>query len=439
MGKLIDLYELAKVNLVGGVSAGGRHHAVFGQPIYMLRADGSKLYDAEGNMFLDFHTSAGAAIFGYNHPRIKSAVNKAIDLGFYLNFDSEYHVELAKLCKQIFPCAEMIRFSNTGTEATMAAVRLARGFTGNDIIIRFEGHFHGMNELVWYNHNHEGCMDEIGEIVNIPDTAGIPSCFSDVVKNVEYNDISALDRIVSRYKGKIAAIILEPISFNCGCYPPSDGYLHAVRDICDREGIVLIFDEVISGLRLRPGSAQAYFDVIPDIAVFAKAIGGGFPLAILAGKERIMKTLNPLGPVVMSGTYTASIMPVLASIECLKMSLEPSYFDHIERIGDMLYRGINDLMKKHSIKGHLRGMGARFGLYFGVEDPDDDFNWRKVKQNFNSEINKKFLQKSLEYNLYFHDYGTSPVPAHNGFGVSHSIEDINWALERIDKIFMEIK
>jgi glutamate-1-semialdehyde 2,1-aminomutase len=439
MSRLNEMFESAQKFLVGGATAGGRYHAVLGQPIYMQRAQGSKLYDVEGKEYIDFHTSAGAAIFGYNHPRLKEAAQKAIDLGFFMNFETEYHRELAELLTKMIPCAERVRLSNSGTEVTMAAIRLARGYTKRDLIIRFEGHFHGMHELIWYNHNGEGLMAPDGEISNIPDTAGMPQCFSDVIKNVEFNDIEALERIVSHYKDQVAAVIMEPISYNCGCYPARKEYLEKVRALCDKEGIVLIFDEVITGLRLRPGSAQAYYNVIPDIATFAKAIGGGFPVAALVGKEKIMNTLNPIGPVVMSGTYTGSLMPVLVSLECLKMAQEPYYFDHLEELSSLLYTGMNDLMQKNAIRGHVRGMGARFGIYFGVENPEDDYNWRKTKQSFDPMINRKFLAKCLEYGLYFHDYGMSPVPAHNGFGLSHSVEDVNITLERIEKIFQEIR
>ncbi len=439
MSKMKHMYKAAQKYLVGGTTAGGRFHATLGQPLFLERAKGSRLYDADGNEYIDFHTSAGAAIFGYDHPRIIEAVRKSLEKGFFLNFETEYHYELAKLISEIIPCAEMIRISNTGTEATMAAVRLARGYTKKEILIRFEGHFHGMNELVWYNHNNEGKMDETGEIANIADTGGIPRSFSDVVKNVEFNDIDALEKVVNRYKGQVAAIMMEPISYNCGCYPARKEYLHKVRELCDREGIVLIFDEVISGFRVRPGSAQAFYGVTPDLTTLGKALGGGVHIAALVGKKEIMQTLNPLGPVVMSGTYTSALMPILVAIECLKMVKEPYYFDHLDKLGDVFYGGFNDLMKKHGLPGHLRGIGARFGIYFGVENPDDDYNWRKVKEHFDSDFNRKFLKSTLQKGLYFHDYGTSPVPAHNGFGLQHTVSDMHMALERIDQVFSEIK
>jgi len=432
-------YVNAKKYLVGGCSAGGRHHAIFGQPMFLHHANGSKLYDVDGKEYIEYHTSAGAALFGYNNPRINAAIEKATSLGNFVHFDTPYHVELAQHICDIIPCAEMVRLFNSGTESTQAAIRLARGYTGREIVIRFEGHFHGMHESVWYNHNGKGEMDNIGEITNIPDSEGFPDCFGSVVKNVEYNDIEALERVVERYNDQIACIILEPISFNCGCYPARKEYLRQVRELCNCKGIVLIFDEVICGFRMRPGSAQGYYGVTPDLTALAKALGGCLPIAALVGKREIMDAFNPVGRVVASGTTSGALMPVLAAIECMKIIKEPEFFDHIDRIGDRLYKGINYLFKKHNLPGHVRGIGARFSIYFGVEDAEADYNWRQTVECFDIEMKNKFVKEALANGLYFHDYGTSPVPAHNGFGISHTIEDIDVTLNIVDDVFAKLK
>ena len=302
MSKNQNLYERARNYYVGGVHAANRYHSCLGAPLYLDHAKGSRLYDVDEREYLDFHTSAGAALFGYGHPRLMEAAKKALECGGVMNFETEAHIELAALMQNWIPCAERIRLGNTGTEVTQAAIRLARGYTGRDICIRMEGHFHGMHELIWYNHNNQADMSADGEIATLPDTAGVPSCFQSVVKNVEFNDYEALERICEKYSGNVACIIMEPISFNCGCYPAQKTYLEKVRALCDRENIVLIFDEVICGLRFRPGTAQGYYGVTPDLATFAKAIGGTFPLAALCGKEKIMNCLAPVGKVGMSGT-----------------------------------------------------------------------------------------------------------------------------------------
>lgn len=439
MSKQIGVYYEAKKYLIGGTSAGGRYHPVLGRPLYIEKASGSRLYDIDGNEYIDYHNSAGSAFFGYNHPRLRKAVEKSLEMGFFLNFETEYHHQLAKMLCDIFPSAERVRLSNTGTEVTMAAIRLARNHTGRDKIIKFEGHFHGMNELIWFNHSERGKMDKYGEVKSIPDSAGIPSTFGELVIVIRFNDIEAFEYAVKKYKGEVAAVIMEPISYNCGCYPARKSYLEQVREICNREKIVLIFDEVISGLRLRPGSAQEYYGVTPDLTTLAKAIGGGFPIAALVGKEEFMKGLNPEGRTVMSGTYTGSLMPVLASIECLKMAEEAAFYDSIERIANTLYTGMNGLFREDKIPGHVRGMGARFGIFFGVENKEDDFDWRRVAKKFDIKMSKRFIGECLDNGLYFHDYGNSPVPMHNGFSTKHTMEDIEVTLNRLEKVFKRLQ
>ena len=440
MSKNQEVFEAAKEYYVGGVDAANRYHSLLGATLYLDHAKGSKLYDVDGKEYIDFHTSAGAALFGYGHPRLMEAARKCIDRGAFMNYNTEEHLELAKLMRKMIPCAERIRLSNTGTEVTQAAIRLARGYTGRDICVRMEGHFHGMNESVWYNHSSgKGAQSPDGEVETLPDTAGVPECFRSVVKNVEFNDIEQLERVCEKYHGQIACIIMEPISFNCGCYMARKEYLQKVRALCDREGIVLIFDEVICGLRMRPGTAQAYYGVTPDLATFAKAIGGTFPIAALCGKKNVMESLAPIGKVGMSGTYTGSLMSVAASAECFRMAMEPDFYDKIDHTAELLYGGINDLLKKHGIPGHCRGMGARFGIYFGVENPEDDFNWRTTQQSYNVPMARAFVKKALENGMYFVDPGNGPVPPHCGFSTQHSDEDISEALNRMDKIFAQIK
>ena len=439
MDKLKKIYEEAQNYFVGGTGAGGRFNSTIQQPLYLEKAEGSRIYDVNGKEYIDYHTGSGAAFFGHNHPRLRGAAEKAMDLGFFMNFETEYHTELAKLYRRMFPCAEMIRLSNTGTEVTMAAERVARAYTGKEIIIKMEGHFHGMHELIWFNHN--GARGEVradGTVENIPDTAGIPKCFGDVVKNVPFNDFEALERAVLANKGQVAAVMMEPVSYNCGCYAARKEYLQKVRDLCTKESIVLIFDEVICGLRMAPGCAQAYYGVTPDLATFAKAIGGGFPIAALCGKKEIMQVLTPIGKTIMSGTYTGALMSVMASIECMKMALEPGFYDEINQKADALYGGMNDLMKQYGIPGHVRGIGARFGIYFGVEDPEDDYDWRKAGDSYRQELTRSFLVKALDHGLFMHDCGAA-APAHYGFSAQHTMEDIAITLNRMETIFKAMR
>ena len=435
MNRIQQIYEEAQKYYVGGASAGQRYNAVLKQPLYIDHADGSHIWDADGKEYIDYHTCAGASLFGHNHPRIRAAIGRAMEKGFFMNFDTEAHVELGRLLQQVFPSCERIRLANTGSEATQAAIRVARSFTGREKIIKFEGHFHGMHENIWFNHNNVYQADAYGEVETVPDSQGFPSNAKDNVVNVVFNDIAALEHAVEKYRGQIACVILEPISYNCGCYEARRAYLQSVRELCTRENIVLIFDEVVCGLRMRPGSAQKYYGVIPDMTTMAKAIGGGLPIAAFGGKEEIMRVLNPIGQTSVSGTYTGSYMPVVVSVECLKMAMEPGFYDQIEAIGEKLYRGIDELFVRHGKKGHCRGVGARFAIYFGVENTEDDFDFRKVAAEQDRGMYKKFVTECLPRGLWFHDTAGPVSPAHYGITIAHTEADIDATLERMDDIF----
>lgn len=410
-----------------------------GHPLYLQRAEGSRLYDVDGKEYIDYHGGSGAALFGHNHPRIREAILKAVDRGFFMNYDTKETIELARLTRKLFPSCEKIRLANTGSEATQGAIRLARGYTGRDKVLKFEGHFHGMHENIWFNHNGVRKADDSGEVETVPDSAGFPSNAKDSVINVKFNDIDALEYVVKKHKGEIACLIMEPVSFNCGCLESRKDFLKKVRELCTDEGIVLIFDEVICGLRMRPGSGQSYYGVYPDLTTTAKAIGGGVPIALVGGKAEIMDHFSPCGPVVMSGTYTGALMSVMAAVTCMKMALEPGFFDHFDRLGDRLFNGINDLFRKYGMKGHVRGIGARWAIYFGVEDREDDFDFRKVAESFDRDMDKRFVTMAPEYGLWFHDTSTSITPAHRALMTAHSMEDIEVTLEKMDAIFKKMQ
>lgn len=437
--KNLSIYNEAQKYMPGGACAGGRSNRIFGMPLYLDHASGSKLYSVDGNEYIDYHCGAGAVLFGHNHPRLKQALEETIAQGFFMNHDSEYTLQFAKKFTSIVPSVEKIRLTNSGSEATLAAIRLARGYTGKKLIIKMDGHFHGMHESIWYNHSAFPDMDADGEVVaTVPDSGGIPEEMGELVKVIRFNDIQALHKAVEKYNGQIAAVILEPISFNCGCYEGIQKYLERVREVCTKNGIVLIFDEVITGLRFRSGCAQAYYGVNADLSTFAKAIGGGIPIALVGGKAEIMDAFNPNGSVVCSGTCSGTQMAVRAGLACLELSTEPGFYDHIEMIGEALYSGMNDLFRKYSITGHVRGLGARFAIYFGCENPDDDLDLRSTMQHYDIELGKKFIAECLKNGLYFHYYGDAAYPAHCGFGIQHSMDDIAITLERMEKVFSSL-
>jgi len=440
--RMQEIFERASASYIYGTSAAGRYHAGLGMPLYVERADGPYLYDAEGGEWIDFNTSAGAAFFGYNNPRIRRAVERSMEMGFFMNLESEYHYQLADQICKIVPCAEKVRLSNTGTEVTMGAVRLARAYTKREKILRFEGHFHGMSELVFYNHGVLGDMDAHGEVTPLADSAGFPAAFAEPQIVVEFNRIEALEHAVKKYRGQIAGVLMEAVSYNCGCMPAYKDYLKQLREICTREGIVLIFDEVLSGFRPGIGGAQQYYGVTPDLTTIAKALGGGFPIAALVGKKEIMEALNPGGPTVMSGTYTGALMPVLVALECLSMMREPGFYERLNRISQRLYDGMNNLYRRYKVPGHVHGLGNRFATYFGWDDEKEDYEFRKIVRNFDGDLYNKFISKVLAKKLYFHLSGWAgkgvSLPTHCGISSMHTEKEIDVALDRMEGVFQEL-
>ncbi len=440
--KMKELYERAQASFLYGTCAAGRYHAGLGMPLYLKRADGPYLYDVEGGEWIDFNTSAGAAFFGYNNPRIRDAVERSLQMGFFMNYESEYHYQLADQICQIVPSAQKVRFSNTGTEVTMGAVRLARAYTGREKVVHFEGHFHGMNELVFYNHGTLGDMDSHGEVTPKADSAGFPASYAEPMIVVEFNRIDALEHVAKKYRGQIATVIMEAVSYNCGCMPAYKEYLRQVRELCTRENIVLIFDEVLTGFRPGIGGAQEYYGVTPDLTTIAKALGGGFPIAALVGKREVMEALNPGGPTVMSGTYTGSLMPVLVAMECIAMMREAGFYQRLNSLSQRLYDGMNSLHRRYKVPGHVHGLGNRFATYFGIENEEDDYHFRKIVEHFNGELYNRFVAKVLEKKLYFHLSGWAgkgiSLPTHCGTTSAHTEKEIDAALDRMEGVFKEL-
>lgn len=441
MSKNMELFERAKKVMPGGGSSGGRTHQILKYPLYMDHTEGCRMYTVDGEEYMDFCCGSGATLYGHNHPRLKKAVEEAVKKGFFMGYESEVSVELAERIHQLIPGLEKIRFCNSGTEATMGAIRLARGFTGKNLIIKMDGHFHGMHEMVWYGHGNFPPMDEYGEVeAAIPDSAGFPAGADKNVRVIRFNDSQALEHALKKYRGDIAAVIMEPISYNCGCYEAKKEYLEKARELCTKENVLLIFDEVISGFRIRPGSAQEYYQVRPDLSTFAKAAGGGFQVALIGGRADIMDYFNPLGPVVMSGTYTGTYVAMCAGLECVKMISEPGFYDKLETVEKQLYDGINQLFKKYEILGHVRGKGGQFGIYFGYDDAEIDYDLRKSIALYNVEMGKKFIQGALDEHMFFHYFGGNvPYPAHCGISIQHTSEDIEEALIRMDRVFEKLK
>jgi len=433
-----ERFRIAERYFIGGAGAAGRYHPTLGRPLYIERADGAYLFDVDGNKYIDYHTSSGASFLGYNHPAIRAGIEKALDMGFFCNFETEYHARLAQCVSEMVPSAERIRFSNSGTEATMAAIRLARGVTGRSKILKFEGHFHGMHDYVFYNaHSRLGEILPNGEIACVHDSGGVPSELDAVITIIPWNDPEVFSSCMRRHRGEFAAVIMEPVMYNAGCILPKKEFMQLVRDETTRDGAVLIYDEVLSGFRMGPGGAQEWLGVTPDLTCLAKALGCGLPIAAIVGKEQTMKGLNPGGATVVSGTYTGHLIEVTGALAALEEIRKPGFYDRLTGLARQLYDGINEQLRRHGIRAACQGLGARFAIYFGLDElPVMDF--RKAASTFDQALDRTFLKVALERGLYFHDYGQSTTPMHHGFSGVHTREDIEETLNRLDDAFAEL-
>jgi glutamate-1-semialdehyde 2,1-aminomutase len=387
------------------------------------------LWDVDGKEYIDFFTGSGANFLGHGHPAIREAIHRALKIGIICNGETEFHAQLAAMVTQAVPCAEKVRFANSGTEATLAAIRIARAYTGKSKILKFEGHFHGMHEYLWYNcWAGVGGIRDDGSILPLPDSAGSSPTLADLIVVVPFNNPDAFARAVRAHQHELAAVIMEPICYNQGCIPSDLEFLREVRRLCTECGIVLIFDEVLSGFRMCRGGGQEYFGVIPDLCTLAKALGGGVPIAAVCGSNEVMSMLNPLGPAVMSGTYTGHLTAVMGAIACQTEIAKTGFYDHLNALGDRLYKGITEALRVTGVPGVVQGIGARFGLYLGLTEPVT--NYRQAVRT-DREMEVRFLRGCIARGLYFHDYGHT---MHHGFSSQHSLADIDQALDIIEDI-----
>jgi glutamate-1-semialdehyde 2,1-aminomutase len=420
-----ELYTEAKRHLVGGAGAGGRYHPLLGRPLYVARGRGSRFWDVDGKEYLDFFTGSGANFLGHGHPAITAAVREALEVGLICNGETVHHVRLAELIAEAVPCAEKVRFANSGTEATMGAIRIARGFTGKSKIMKFEGHFHGMHDYLWHN-----CSTAPGEpradgtVSPVADSEGIPGEIAGLVIVVPFNDPVALERALESHAHELAAVILEPIAYNQGCIPADPAFLRLLRARCSERGIPLIFDEVLSGFRMCRGGAQQHYGVTPDLCTLAKALGGGVPIAAVCGRADVMGVLNPSGRTVMSGTYTGHLTAVMGAVACQRELAKPGFYERLNALAERLYAGMTEILTLTGTRGIVQGIGARFGLYFGIAEPVH--NYRQAT-GFDRAAEARFILGCLERGLYLHDYAHL-TPMHHGFSAAHTAEDIDRAL-----------
>ncbi len=355
-----QLWDRARRVLPGGVNSNVKMDER-PQPLYFVRAEGSRLVDCDGNSYIDYTCGFGPVILGHAYPSVVHAIQQAAAQGLLYGGQHEAEVQLAELLRDLVPCIEMVRLNCTGSEAVAAAIRLARAYTGRTKIIRFAGHYHGwFDELLVSTHP----PADDTESVPLLESAGQPASAAAEVLVTRWNDLAALERLVAAHPGKVAAVLMEPIMCNSGVIFPETGYLQGVRDVCRRQGIVLIFDEVITGFRVHLGGAQALLNVVPDLAVFGKAMANGFPISCVGGRREILDLAA--SSVVHAGTFNGNPVGVAAALATLRelSSRANEIYAHLTALGTRLMHGIRQIAAAKNIPVLLQGPGAVFYMWF---------------------------------------------------------------------------
>lgn len=354
------LFEKAQNFIPGGVNSPVRaFRAVGGSPVFIKSAKGPYVYDEDDNEYIELINSWGPMILGHGHDLIQKAVADAIQHSFSFGAPTRREVEMAELIVSMVPSIEKVRMVNSGTEATMSAIRVARGFTGRDKIIKFEGCYHGHGDSFLI------AAGSGAVTFGTPDSPGVTKGVANDTLTAPYNDLEAVQKLVDANKGAIAALILEPVVGNMGCVLPAEGFLEGLRKICDQEGIVFIFDEVMTGFRLSKGGAQERFGIKPDLTTLGKIIGGGMPVGAYGGKAEIMNWVSPLGPVYQAGTLSGNPIAMAAGLTMLNyLNEHPEVYTQLEASGHKLVNGFTNSMKKLGLNYTMNSIGSMYTLFF---------------------------------------------------------------------------
>ncbi|WP_213949404.1 glutamate-1-semialdehyde 2,1-aminomutase [Luteibacter sp. dw_328] len=357
-----DLFARAQKLLPGGVNSPVRaFRSVGGEPFFTERADGAYLWDVEGKRYIDYVGSWGPMIVGHNHPAVREAVERAIRKGLSFGTPCAAEVTMAETIVSLIPSVDMVRMVNSGTEATMSAIRLARGATGRSKIVKFEGCYHGHGDSFLVKAG-SGALT-----FGVPTSPGVPKASADLTLTLPYNDIDAATLLLTQEGKEIAALIIEPVAGNMNCIPPKEGYLQALRELCTAHGVLLIFDEVMTGFRVALGGAQAHYGITPDLTCFGKIIGGGMPVGAYGGRRDLMEQIAPSGPIYQAGTLSGNPVAMAAGLAMLGLIQAPGFYDDLTARTARLTDGILAEAKKAGVPFSVNRVGAMFGLFFTEE------------------------------------------------------------------------
>ncbi len=368
MSKSEELFRRAQKVIPGGVNSPVRaFRGVGGDPVFFTRGEGAWLYDADGKRYVDYVGSWGPMIAGHCHPDVVRAVQETAANGLGFGAPTEIETQMAELLCEMVPSLEMVRMVSSGTEATMSAIRLARGFTGRDKIVKFEGCYHGHSDSLLVKAG-SGALT-----LGVPTSPGVPADLAQHTITLAYNDPEQVRAAFAEIGDQVAAIIVEPIAGNMNCIPPADGFLQTLREVCDRHGSVLIFDEVMTGFRVAPGGAQQLYGVTPDLTTLGKVVGGGLPVGAFGGRRDIMEHIAPTGPVYQAGTLSGNPVAMAAGLATLSLVREPGFHDGLDRRARQLVDGMKSRARAAGIGLASNQVGGMFGLFFTDAERVSDF------------------------------------------------------------------
>ncbi len=426
MSKSESLFTQAQTLIPGGVNSPVRaFNGVGGAPLFIERADGALLYDADGKSYIDYVGSWGPMVLGHNNAKIRNAVIEAAERGLSFGAPTEQEVTMAELVTKLVPSMDMVRMVNSGTEATMSAIRLARGFTHRDKIIKFEGCYHGHADCLLVKAG-SGALT-LGQ----PNSPGVPADFAKHTLTCTYNDLNSVRAVFEQYPEDVACIIVEPVAGNMNCVPPLPEFLPGLRALCDEFGALLIIDEVMTGFRVALGGAQEHYNVKPDLTCLGKIIGGGMPVGAFGGRREVMNALAPTGPVYQAGTLSGNPIAMAAGIACLTQVAAPGVHQKLTELTTQLAEGLKTAAAAENIPLVVNHVGGMFGLFFSelptITSYDD-----VMKSNV--ERFKKFFHLMLEEGVYL-----APSAFEAGFmSLAHTPEDIQHTIDAARRSFAKL-